>query len=59
MLDEYGRVNNKAQAIRSMDKLRMAYLFYDMQKNPAKYPSTREEWLEWLNKYSGNNIDDL
>lgn len=59
MLDDFGRASNKAQAIRNMDKLRMAYLFDDMQKNSEKYPSTREEWLEWLNKDSGNNIFDL
>lgn len=59
MLDEFGRMNNKAQAIRSLDKLRMAHLFNDMKEHPEKYPNDVTEWIEWLNKDSGNSIDNL
>ena len=59
LTDEYGRINNKAQAIRSLDKLRMAHLFNDMKSNPEKYPNSVEEWLEWLNKDSGDSITTL
>ena len=59
MKDEYGRINNKAQVIRSLDKLRMAHLLNDMKANPEKYPNSVEEWLEWLNKDSGDSIDNL
>ena len=51
--------NNKAQTIRSLDKLRMAHLFNDMQKNPTKYPQNVEDWLTWLNQKSGDNILNL
>ena len=43
MKDEYGRVNNKAQVIRSLDKFRMAYLLNDIKSNPDKYPNTTME----------------
>lgn len=59
MQDEYGRVLNKAEAIRGMDKLRMAVLLHDVKSHPEKYPSTREEWLAWLNKDSGSIATDL
>lgn len=57
--EEYGCENNKAQTIRSLDKLRMAHLFNDMQKNPTKYPQNVEDWLTWLNQKSGDNILNL
>lgn len=57
--DEYGRVNNKAQVIRNLDKTRMAYLFNDMKSNPEKYPRSIEEWYEWLEKSSGDSITTL
>lgn len=59
MKDEYGRINNKAQVIRELDKLRMAYLLNDIKSNPDKYPSTTMEWVEWLNMDSGDNLDSL
>ena len=59
MKDEYGRINNKAQVIRNLDKLRMAHLFNDMKSNPEKYPNSVGEWIEWLNKDSGDSIDNL
>ena len=57
--DEYGRIEDKAHVIRSLDKLRMAHLFNDMKNNPEKYPDNVERWLEWLNKDSGDSIDNL
>lgn len=59
MKDEYGRINNKAQVIRSLDKLRMAYLLDDIKKNQDKYPNDTMEWVEWLNTDSGDSIDNL
>lgn len=59
MKDEYGRVNNKSQVIRELDKLRLAYLLDDIKSNPDKYPSDRMEWLEWLNADSGVDLDNL
>jgi hypothetical protein len=59
MKDEYGRINNKAQVIRELDKLRMAYLLNDIKSNPDKYPNTTMEWVEWLNMDSGDNLDSL
>lgn len=59
MRDDYGRINNKAQVIRELDKLRMAYLLNDIKSNPDKYPSTTMEWVEWLNMDSGDNLDSL
>jgi hypothetical protein len=59
MKDEYGRIDNKAQVIRSLDKLRMAYLLDDIKKNPDKYPNDTMEWVEWLNMDSGDSIDNL
>ena len=59
MKDKDGRINNKAQVIRNLDKLRMAHLFNDMKSNPKKYPNSVEEWIEWLNKDSGDSIDNL
>lgn len=59
MKDEYGRINNKAQVIRELDKLRIAYLLNDIKSNPDKYPNTTMEWVEWLNMDSGDNLDSL
>lgn len=59
MKDEYGRTNNKAQAIRSLDKLRMAYFLKDISDNPIKYPKDINGWLEWLNTDSGDSFENL
>ena len=45
MKDEYGRINNRAQAIREMNKLHMAYIFKDI--------------AEWLDADSGETIDNF
>lgn len=59
MRDQFGRMNNKAQAIRELDKLRLALLFDDMKKNPDKYPNGTNDWIEWLSKDSGDRVDQL
>ena len=59
MKDEYGRINNRAQAIRSFDNLRLAYLMKDVLENPNKYPQNINDWLEWLNADSGDSVDNL
>ena len=37
----------------------MAHLFNDMKNHPEKYPDNVERWLEWLNKDSGDSVDNL
>lgn len=59
MKDEYGRIEDKAHVIRSLDKLRMAHLFNNIKSHPEKYPDNVNDWLEWLNKDSGDTIDNL
>ena len=59
MKDEFGRINNKSQAIRSLNKERMAYLLNRIKQNPDKYPETVEAWIEWLNMESGDTIETL
>ena len=58
MKDEYGCVDNKAKAIRSLDELRLSYLLNDIKSNPDKYkcPDDPEGWLEWLNKEIGEDV---
>lgn len=57
--DEFGRINNRAQVIRHLDKLRLAYLLELVVKNPEEYPKSTIEWLDWLNADSGESIDKL
>ncbi|KAI4445363.1 hypothetical protein C823_007870 [Eubacterium plexicaudatum ASF492] len=59
MRDEYGRINNRAQIIRSLDKLRLAHFLTLIVENPEEYPKNTMEWLDWLNAESGDNIDKL
>lgn len=59
MKDEYGRIEDKAHVIRILDKLRMAHLFNNIKSHPEKYPDNVNGWLEWLNKDSGDTIDNL
>ena len=59
MIDEYGRINNRAQVIRSLDKLRLAHFLSLIVENPDQYPTSTVEWLEWLNADSGESIDKL
>lgn len=59
MKDEYGIINNKAQVIRELPKLRLAYLLNDIKSNPDKYPNSIMTWAEWLGMDSGDNLDNL
>lgn len=59
MKDKHGRMDNRAQVIRGLDKLRMAHLLNDMRENPGKYPEGVDAWLEWLNQESGDSIFEL
>lgn len=59
MKDEFGREQNKAQVIRSLDKTEMAILLQDIQENPDKYPGNSSGWIEWLNTGSGDSIPNL
>lgn len=59
MRDEYGRIDNRAQVIRSLDKLRLAHFLTLIVENPEKYPKNTIEWLEWLNAESRDSIDKL
>lgn len=59
MRDEYGRIDNRAQVIRSLDKLRLAHFLSLIVENPGHYPKSTVEWLDWLNADSGESIDKL
>lgn len=59
MKDEYGRTNTRAQAIRSLDNLRIAMFLEDIKRNPEKYPDDKNDWVEWLNQKSGRDILSL
>ena len=59
MNDEYGRTNNRAQVIRNLDKVQMAWLLHDLQEHPEKYPDTVTEWFKWLDSDSGNSLEKL
>lgn len=59
MRDEYGRIDNRAQVIRSLDKLRLAHFLALIVENPEEYPKNIIEWLDWLNAESGKSIDNL
>lgn len=59
MKDEYGRSNTRAQVIRNLANFRIAVLLDDIKKNPEKYPTNRNDWTEWLEQESGENILNL
>lgn len=59
MKDKYGKLNNKSQAIRNLDKVRMAHLLNRIKQYPDEYPDSVKTWLEWLNSDSGDTIDTL
>ncbi len=59
MKDEFGRKQNKSQAIRSLNKLSMAMFLEDIKENPNKYPNNISNWIEWLDEDSGDSIDNL
>lgn len=55
--DEKGNRLNRMQVIRKMDKLRVSMLLEQIVKHFEDYPSSREEWLTWLNEPAGDSID--
>ena len=59
MIDEYGRINTKSQAIREFKTEQMAYLLNYININPEKYPSNYEDWLKWLDEVSGDSVEKL
>lgn len=59
MIDEYGRINTKSQAIREFKTEQMAYLLNDININPEKYPSNYEDWLKWLDEVSRDSVEKL
>ena len=50
MKDEYGRTNTRAQVIRNLANLRLTLLLDDIKRNPEKYPSDKNDWLNGLIK---------
>ena len=59
MRDEYERIDNRAQAIRSLDKFRLARFLTHIVENSKEYPQNTIEWLDWLNAESGESIYKL
>lgn len=59
MKDEYGRINTRAQVIRNLANFRIAMLLDDIKKNPEKYPRDKNDWTEWLEQESGEDILNL
>lgn len=59
MRGEYGRIDNRGQVIKSLDKLRLAHFLLLIVENPDQYPKSTVEWLDWLNADSGESIDKL
>lgn len=55
--DEKGNRLNRMQVIRRMDKLRVSMLLEQIVKHSEDYPSSRKEWLTWLNEPVGDSID--
>lgn len=55
--DENGNRLNRMQAIRKMDKFRVAMLLDRIADHFEDYPCTREGWLRWLNEPVGDSID--
>lgn len=52
--------DNRAKAIRTMDKLRLSMLLEDISQHKEKYPKSKEEWLDWLNaEKKSSNIYEL
>lgn len=57
MRDEYGRINNRAQVIRSLDKLRLAHLLSLIATGKSFYfilENTRLIWYDKCNCLNGN-----
>ena len=48
--DEYGRVNNKAQAIRELSNDEMATLLNELIAQENNCPRSIDGWKEWLNE---------
>lgn len=59
MYDEWGRENNRCQAIRELNIGPLAYLFYLIKSNPQNYPNTIEDWITWLEKRSGESVENF
>ena len=57
--DEWGRSQNRAQAIREFSTPNIAVLLNDIVNNPDKYPKTEKEWIRWLLRDSGNAVKEL
>lgn len=59
MKDELKKINNTTQVIRTLDKMRLAMLLFDIKNNSNKYPNDIDGWVQWLNKDSGDNVFDI
>ena len=46
--DEFGRRNNKAQAIREMNDEELTAVFNEIVAQQEKFPRTVRGWKEWL-----------
>lgn len=56
MKDQWGRINNRCQAIKEFNITQMAYILYLIRNNPGDYPDEIDDWLEWLECDSGESV---
>lgn len=54
-----GVVKTRLDAIRSLDKLRLAVFLNDIHSNVKDFPSDNLSWCDWLNKPDGGHLLDV
>lgn len=59
MKDEFGRINNRHQAIGEFSLIDLAYLLNMISRYPTEYPNNYEGWKDWLRQASGEDIENF
>lgn len=54
-----GVVKTRLDAIRSLDKLRLAVFLNDIHSNVKDFPSDNLSWCDWLNKPDDGHLLDV
>lgn len=54
-----GVVKTRLDAIRSLDKLRLAVFLNDIHSNVKDFPSDNLNWCDWLNKPDDGHLLDV